>query len=346
MAKGSCEKVGCTVAESGICLLSHATPESQCPHFKAGVTVDETARGPTPAPPTGKVPLIPSASDAARKFHTGLELGTADALEITRSRYAHLIGVLGSYDAGKTCFLLSLYLMASRGVLPANYAFAGSLTLKGFEDRARRIRAWKGGPLPSQLVDHTSLADPRQPGLLHLGMRQRTGDRRRYDLLLTDLPGEWSKNLVDRADTAPRFEFLRRADGIVLVVDGPSLVGPQRHSVVERTQLLMERLTASVMIGTSTPIVILLSKCDEIDMNRPALVDDLVRFGSTLGLAPRAVMSAAFSRKPTVVQNGIGVFDPIEHILNPTPQALQSRSRTLPYSESDREFAMFGSSAT
>jgi len=345
VAKGLCDKVGCTVAESGICLLSHAAPETQCPHFKVGVTVGETANAPTVPATTGRAPLIPSASDAARRFHTGLELGTEDALEITRSRYAHLIGVLGSYDAGKTCFLLSLYLMASRGVLPANYAFAGSLTLKGFEDRARKLREWKGGPLPSQLVDHTSLADPRQPGLLHLGIRQRTGDRKRYDLLLTDLPGEWSKTLVDRADTAPRFAFLQRADGIVLVVDGPSLVSPQRHSVMERTGLLMERLTASVKIDKSTPIVILLSKCDEIDMNRPALVDDLVRIGSQLGLAPRAVMSAAFSRKPAV-QNGIGVFDPIEHILNPTPQAAQSRSRALPYSESDREFAMFGSRAS
>src|SRR5690349_12991431 len=144
------------------------------------------------AQPNGKNPAIPSGSDAARKFHTGLELGTEDALEITQSRYAHLIGVLGSYDAGKTCFLLSLYLMASRGVLPAKYAFAGSLTLKGFEDRARRLREWKGGALPSQLVDHTSLADPRRPGLLHLALRQRSGERKRYDLLLTDLPGEWS----------------------------------------------------------------------------------------------------------------------------------------------------------
>lgn len=344
MAKRSCDKVGCTVAESGICLLSHAAPESQCPHFKVGITVDETTNGPTVAP-TGRVPLIPSASDAARRFHTGLELGTEDALEVTRSRYSHLIGVLGTYDAGKTCFLLSLYLMASRGVLPSRYAFAGSLTLKGFEDRARRQRAWKGGPLPSQLVDHTSLADPRRPGLLHLAMRERMGDRRRYDMLLTDLPGEWSKNLVDRADTATRFEFLRRADGIVIVVDGPSLVGPKRHSVVERTGLLMERLTASVKIDTSTPIAILLSKCDEIDMNRPALVDDLVRRGSDLGLAPRAVMSAAFSRKPTV-QNGTGVFDPIDHIINPRPPAPQSRYRTLPYCESDREFAMFGSRAS
>lgn len=344
MAKGSCEKVGCTVAESGICLLSHAAPESQCPHFKVGVTVGQTDNGATAAQPIGKEPLIPSASDVARKFHTGLELGTDDALEITRSRYAHLIGVLGSYDAGKTCFLLSLYLMASRGVLPAEYAFAGSLTLKGFEDRARRLREWKGGPLPSQLVDHTSLADPRRPGLLHLAMRQRAGERRRYDLLLTDLPGEWSKNLVDRADTASRFEFLRRADGIVLVVDGPSLLGSQRHSVVERTRLLMERLTASVGIDTSTPTVILLSKCDEIDMTRPPLVDDLVRFGSELGLAPRAMMSAAFSRN-AAVPNGTGVFEAIAHIINPTSPALQGQPRTLRYGESDRAFATFGSSA-
>ena len=183
-------------------------------------------------------------------------------MTITRANYCHLIGILGAWDAGKTCFLLSLYLMATRGKLPKGWRFAGSLTLEGFEDRARRLRAWKSGALPMQLADHTMLADTRYAALLHLALREGR-DGRRIDLLFTDLPGEWSKTLVDSANAAARFEFLKRADGIILVVDGFALTTSFRNVEIQRCKHLLERLKANVGVDPSTPMTVLISKGDQ-----------------------------------------------------------------------------------
>jgi len=234
--------------------------------------------------------------------------------------------------------------MASRGTLPHGHIFAGSKTLKGFEERARHLREWQGGPLPDQLAAHTSLVDPRQPALLHLAFRkmQSGAQNRRFDVMLTDLPGEWTEALVDRVSTATRFEFLTRADGLILVVDGPSLLSQRRFSEVARTKLLMERLALSVKVDPSVPLTLLLTKCDEIEMTRPNVVDDLVRHGAQLGFKPKVVLSAAFSRTPAKVKNGVGIFDVIEDVVNHETRALVQASEDGPLPS--RSFQAFGGS--
>jgi hypothetical protein len=262
--------------------------------------------------------VSPVGKEVGRKFHLGNELGTEDAIEITRARYTHLIGVLGSTDAGKTCLLSSLYLMASGGILPPGYEFAGSVTLQGFEDRARGLREWQDGNLPAQLADHTVLTDPRQPGLLHLAIRESSGERRRLDLLLTDLPGEWTDNLVLRSANAPSFEFLRRADGIILVVDGSLLLSNKRHVELQRMRQFIERLAQEVKISVDTPFVVLVSKSDEIEMQMPPAALELKAHIEKFGFTATTVSAAAFSRKPDKVKSGTGVFDAIESLVNQT----------------------------
>lgn len=338
MAQGRCQRTGCTVSDSGICLLSH-TPPTACPNF------EPTSEIPTPderlpeEPPDGpaSAQTIPMAR-SQRVFHTGLELGSDDTLMVSRASYCHLVGILGATDAGKTCYLLSLYLKAARGELPDGHQFAGSLTLKGFEERARLLRSWEGGPLPTRLAEHTSLSDSRQAALLHLGLRQ--GNRgRRVDLLLTDLPGEWSRTLVDSAATAGRFEFLKRADGILLVVDGEALTTSRRLVELRRTKHLMERLRGNVGIAATTPLTILISKGDKIQMQRPPAIDELLGHAAGLGLDADAVLTAAFSYDPEV-PSGTGVFEALQRII-------QSRSAVgppvaAPYSAGGRRISAFG----
>jgi hypothetical protein len=313
VAEGTCEKADCTVATTGKCLLSQPVP-AECPHFQLGDVSGEipasdnssfAVESETPNPQTQVV----------RKFHLGNELGTQDAIEIMRARYGHLIGVLGSTDAGKTCFLSSLYLMASAGKLPSPYEFAGSLTLQAFEDRARGLREWQDGRLPSQLVDHTFLSDKRQPSLLHLAIRESQLDRRRFDLLLTDLPGEWTDNLVLKSTNAGSFRFLQRADGIVLAVDGKLLTSDQRHVELQRMRHFTERIATDVAVSRDTPFVILVSKADEIGMQMPPAANELSDHLQTLGFPTTTVLSAAFSRKPDEIESGTGVFSAIEAIL-------------------------------
>lgn len=312
---GTCEKADCTVASTGKCLLSQPTP-LDCAHFSAVSPAPETLSteiGPPMASPESGFPEKKS----SRKFHLGTELGSQDANEIMRANYGHLIGVLGSTDVGKTCFLSSLYLMASGGTLPSEYLFAGSHSLQAFEDRARGLREWQGGALPSQLADHTILADPRQPSLLHLAIREASGARRKFDLLLTDLPGEWTENLVERASAAEAFLFLQRADGIILVVDGKQLLSDtSRHIVLQRMRYFTERLAGDVNVSRETPFIILVSKSDEIGMKVPDAALELRDHVATLGFHATIISAAAFSRTPDKVESGTGVFKAVQTILS------------------------------
>ena len=123
-----------------------------------------------------------------------------------RRRYTHLIGVLGSNKVGKTCLLASLYLLASHGNLLPEFYFAGSLTLQGFEDRVRDLRGWEQGGLPDKLVERTHLQDPRRPALMHLCLKEKKPNGRWLDLLLTDLPGEWTNDLIEHESNAARLK--------------------------------------------------------------------------------------------------------------------------------------------
>ena len=338
----TCAQAGCTVAVTGTCLLSNPDPTA-CPNAtkNQGSVIDVLRKAAREASPvTAKPEAVPLSSKepeearppgeaagptrSGRRFPGGLELGTDDVARLLRARYGYVVGILGSWDAGKTCFLLSLYMQAARGELPANYRFAGSDTFPGFEARARRLRQWRGGPLPEQLADHTSLSDPRRPAFLHMALQESARGRQPFDVFFTDLPGEWSQQLVDRVTTATRFRFLDRADGIILVVDGPSLLSPAKHSELQRSKHLLERLVDAVRVDRRKPLVLLVSKADELPDGCPALVRDLESHAEELGFTPQTILSASFSRMPGKVPNGMGVFPALEKILNySSPPALE-----------------------
>lgn len=316
------------MSATGTCLLGKASPQ-ECEFYSF-----------VPPFSAEKPSKDIRASSPERTFHAGSELGTFDALEISSGSYAHVVGLLGPYNAGKTCFLLSLYLMASRQLLPEGYLFRRSLTLQGLEDRAHRLREWRGGPLPEKLADHTNLADDRRPGFIHLGL-VRHGEP--IDLLLSDLPGEWTTSLMNRAETAERWEFLKRADGIIVVFDGEELTGKERFVQVIGAQHLFQRFKETLGIPTDIPVVILVSKADEIEMKRPEVLDEIVHSAIELGFSPTVILCASFSRKPKVVANGQGVMSAIEHIAQ-YPEESYVDWRKLapsPADDSQRPFRMF-----
>lgn len=326
MVKGTCENKDCTVAETGICLEAHKDP-SECPHFRM---VEETV-APEPADtlPRQATPAETQAPPFLRQFHSGNELGIEDAAQIMRCRYAHLIGILGAYGVGKTCFLSSLYLMASCGGLQPDYLFAGSLTLQGFEVRARRLRKWKGGTLPAKLADHTYLQDPSSPAFMHMSLQDQSNQGRSLDLLLTDLPGEWTTDLIDRSETATRFDFLRRADGIIYVIDGPLLASPgTRNPEIFAAKLMLRRLLCNVQVDKNIPLVLLISKCDELNMKEPKGVAQIRDQAVQLGFSPTVILAASFSTKPEKIPSGTGVLKAIKAITDyEWPSTMPSVSR-------------------
>ena len=110
MIKGKCNNPDCTVSETGTCLEAHSDPK-QCPNYSLLENDIEGESAPEATDDTN----IAKEESFLRQFHSGNELGTLDAAEIMQKSYSHLIGILGFYNAGKTSFLSSLYLLASNG---------------------------------------------------------------------------------------------------------------------------------------------------------------------------------------------------------------------------------------
>ncbi len=273
MSKYTCSNPDCTVEVTGKCLLSHL-PAETCPN----ASISEAG---SPGQRLGEDEqrlLLPTTL-----VHHGNELGVQQASEMFSTRYGHLVGVLGAYGTGKTCLLCSLYLLASYGDLRPTRLFAGSMTLPGFENRLRLLRKWSGPGLPDKIVDHTILSDPRQPSFLHIALKQFDAIR---DLFFTDLPGEWTTDLIQRADVAERFRFLTRADGLIIALQAPKLLAPEtRNSQVQSTRMLLQRLYYNVGIASSIPVILAVTRCDITGPTVPPAIYQILEFARELGFS-------------------------------------------------------------
>lgn len=180
--------------------------------------------------------------DENPSFPRSITLGPDEIEKMMRRRYMTIVGILGDPESGKTACLASLYLLVSNAMLEG-WSFADSRSLMAFEEIARGARRWNKGQPPEQMTVHTEMADERQPGFLHLRLR-RKADGRIVDLALPDLPGEWTNTLIRSART-DRFDFLRSADVIWVIVDGRILADRERRQgMITRLGQLSGRLRA------------------------------------------------------------------------------------------------------
>jgi len=247
--------------------------------------------------------------NAARRFPTGLELGFNEAAQIMRSRYTRLIGVLGQAEAGKTCLFTSLYLQLTGRHLCPKYRFAGSETLLGFEQRSRHLRDWNEEGVPDQIVDHTRFGNHRSPAFLHLAFHDEHGTR--HDLLLPDLPGEWTTRLLSDASTADRFAFLQRSDIVLLALEAPQFANRRtRNNAITDATHLLERLSDDIALPKSIPLLLAVTKCDETGGRAPQEVQQIADTASNRGYSVSTVPLAAFPRNGATVPLGFGI-DPL-----------------------------------
>ncbi len=328
MNKYACNNPDCTVAVTGKCVLSRL-PVETCEHVSV-LTDLVTSEIEASSIEVGSGVTV---------FH-GNELGWQQAATIFASRYGRLIGILGEAGTGKTCILSCLYLLASCGELRPDYMFAGSRTLPGFEGRIRNLRQWKGPGLPDQIVDHTYLADERQPGLLHLALKRASGSSSPVDLLLTDLPGEWTTALVRRADKAERLAFLRRADSIVIAVSAPALASDEtRNSQIQFVRLLLQRFRDTLEIDTGVPIIFALTRCDTAGATAPSAIYKIIEAAETFGfLRVSFCMVAAFSDRSDI-PSGMGVTELVSSWLDAHDPTYPPRNSSRPPQK--RMFARF-----
>lgn len=305
----ACNFSGCAVGETGVCALEH--DPATCEH-RVGNAATATPSGsaveadpaalsaigaPVLGPPTG-----------TSSFPSSQTLGPDAISKMMASRYVTVIGILGDPESGKTACLASLYLMVSNAELNG-WKFADSKTLMAFEDIARGAREWNAGNPPDQMTVHTELSDDRRPGFLHIRL-VREADGRCVDLALPDLPGEWTTELVGTS-RADRFEFLKAAEAIWVVLDGCALENMERRQgLISRVGQLAGRL--GTMLGGELPKLVLVITHRDSGEPSAAVTARLKTELAKRDLEAIVVPVAPFSDDDDQVKAGFGLDQLIE----------------------------------
>ena len=287
-----CTQADCTVADTGTCLLSN--DPSSCPHRAAAEDTEAEAT---------------SADDLPSKatFPGSRACTLSDARGLMGERYVHLVGILGEPNAGKTGCLVSLYLSAAQRCLDG-ISFADSRTLMGFEEISQGARRWNDGQIPEQFTDHTALPDNRTAGFLHIRLA-RVQQGNQVDLLCSDLPGEWTTELIDR-NRVDRLDFLKRADVIWLVVDGTETVALDKRQVcLQRTTMAIGRL--GDLLASRQRLVLVVTRRDETAPD-DSVVQEICAEGRHRGFETESVTVASFSKDGGEVPAGTGIGRLIE----------------------------------
>lgn len=347
MTERVCDVAECTFPQTGTCMKSYK-PED-CPSHKAalarlgGVEIQQNIQPPSDdnelaidelsTNVTGES-VLTSPEDKPSLPRSGT-LGLIEADELMSSRYVNLIGILGLPNAGKTACIASLYLLLAHGTLKG-FSYADSKTLMALEEIARGTRRWNDGMPPREMTSHTELADERQAGFLHLRLR-RDSDGRKFDLLMPDLPGEWSRILINTGD-ADGFAFLKAAETIWLMVDGRDFLEDKtRQLAIHRTTILIERL-ASVLPTPRPKMIFVASRRDKDEFPETAL-KRIQEYGFKFDFEIEFAPIASFSDSD--IPPGSGLAELIEMTLS----VLKTRPTPWPRAQlpsSHRMFLNFG----
>lgn len=299
--EGTCRRPECTVAETGKCLLNN-DPATCAERHETRDDIGE------PVDPTIDVQDALSAvlesPKAKPKFPASFTLSPAGASALMAKRYCRIVGILGAPDAGKTASLVSLYLLCSQERLDG-FTYSDSRTLIAFEEIARGARRWNDGNVPEQMTGHTELADERTAGFLHLRLRSNESDET-LDLLLPDLPGEWTNSLIDQ-NRVERLNFLKSADVLWIMLDGRSLLDAKRRMLaIHRARLLIQRVAA--LLGPATPPTLLVVTRRDSGNPSEQTLDKLREEAASHGISLSIAQIASFADDSEIAP-GTGISD-------------------------------------
>lgn len=146
--------------------------------------------------------------------------------------------VAGPYSSGKTTLVIMLYYLFLEGY-NHTLRFAGSMTLKGFKNRSKKLCLSSGEAKP--LVDRTSRAE--KDFYLHLALADESG--RKGNLILTDISGEkFSSEYMDELS-----ESYVNCENVILTVDGGKLRDPleRRNEIFQAIRLLKQLLNSGIV---------------------------------------------------------------------------------------------------
>jgi hypothetical protein len=201
-------------------------------------------------------------------LYGGNELSSEDAEGVTLRSPTHVVVFAGAAASGKTTMLASIYERLNQGRF-AGFLFAGSRSLLGFEQICYLNRLACGGIRPDTL--RTVPSD--EAVFYHLALRSREPSAQRRHVLLSAISGELFRLAKNSREDCERLTFLRRANTIVVLVDGARLADPaQRTNAQSEAASILESFLDAKMVGRRCRVEFVFSKLDRaVEAGRTAI---------------------------------------------------------------------------
>jgi hypothetical protein len=277
----------------------------------------------------------------------GTALGAADADFVTLRSRTHLVVLAGAEGSGKTTVLASIYERLNQGTF-AGFKFAGSRSLLGFEEVCHLNRLVSGGTQPD--TQRTRLTDETK--YYHLALRGIEPGTSRRDVLLSAMSGELFRMAKDSQEDAERLTYLRRADTIIVLVDGERLAAPAlRTSAQADAADILESVLDADMVSGSCRVEIVFSKLDRITSAGQTALEFLGKTqekfeGKFRARVPNLVFRPIAARpapSPSAENLDVGLAEAFVSWTTLLPASSMDEHRTLAAPSLDeREFSKFG----
>jgi hypothetical protein len=212
-----CPRLGCKVAESGLCDLKH-DPVELCPNYAKTGNAEVPPDTQAPAPRTV----------AAIRITSSDTMVWEDLEAFSRGHRVQTVSVIGEPKSGKTTLIAAIYASLCEGPI-GDRAFVASRTLVGFAKRHHLALLNSERKTPK--TPRTSRDDPTS--FFHLALRSKT-DGSTSHLIISDRSGEAYQAARQDTSLVRELTELRLADRACFVLDAAKLTDPERHATYSR----------------------------------------------------------------------------------------------------------------
>lgn len=318
----TCRLEGCGGPQSGVCINSLGFDE--CPDV---ISLAESEQL------TADVPDNQVKHDDQKTTFNGRNFGVGDSLDaagcdaLLRAVGGKMIGIVAGPEAGKTTLIATIYEMIHRGMIEG-IGFAGSETLRGYEERCHLARLASNAPKAD--THRTPTSATLNFTHLRLSCGHTIGD-----VIFSDRSGEHFDNVLDMPNEIGSFSELVRADAIWLIVD-LHLLSTAKHSITSQMRRLVMAMNEAdllvgkqmVLVGTKADLFVAHQDEENIRGRLNNLAGDLrARVGSDVEISSYVVASRAM---PGSTEIGAGFQTLVETLFPESPAAYYESSSATP----------------
>jgi hypothetical protein len=244
-----CKNTNCPYDRDGRC-IENLLPN--CPNLSTDAATPTDEAAPPPVE-TSEIPTGPQFED----LPSGKKLTVAEATQILQSKPAQIVVLGGMVESGKTTLIARIFEMLQNSPV-ANHNFAASRTLAEFDKLSWHSTMESQGANPT--TEHTYRSENNH--FLHLRVRA-VDNAAAMDVLICDIPGEIFPEAVAEEGVCLDLCALRRADHLVLFLDGAVMCKiHDRHDPCGKILDFVDRAIQTGQIGLHTALHLVISKCD------------------------------------------------------------------------------------